>query len=245
MGRNLVFVPECHSTNTLMAELATRQHLAEGSVLITANQTAGRGQMGTTWLVEPGRNITASFLVRPLFLDLRRQFALTQWVALAVAGTVEACTRQSATIKWPNDVLIGHQKVCGILIENTLTGACISQSIIGIGLNVNQEEFPFPAATSLQLAAGHPLSLASVFEVLCEQLERGFLDLRAGKRPDDQYLRRLYGLGQILPLADEKGEFEGVVEGISPDGRLVVLQGTVRHAYGLKEIRFRETSSRG
>jgi BirA family biotin operon repressor/biotin-[acetyl-CoA-carboxylase] ligase len=239
MGKNLIYVPECHSTNTLLAEFATRQNLAAGTVLITTHQVAGRGQRGAAWVAEPGKNITASFLVVPNFLDVQSQFMLTQWVSLAVAQTIELVADRPAAIKWPNDVLIGSRKVCGILIENSLTGGTFNQSIIGIGLNVNQQVFPFAGATSLHLETGRIFSLQQVFEALCAQLERGFLELRSGRFPTDQYLFRLYGRGQRVPLADASGDFEGLLEGVTPGGKLLVVREDGPHVYGMKEIRFR------
>jgi BirA family biotin operon repressor/biotin-[acetyl-CoA-carboxylase] ligase len=239
MGQNLVYVPECHSTNTLLAELAAKQNLSEGTVVITGFQTAGRGQRGSIWTVEPEQNITASFLLHPHFLDAHQQFALTEWVAAAIADTLRANTRGFVQIKWPNDVMINQRKVCGVLIENLLGGKSISQTIVGIGLNVNQQEFPFAGATSLRLENNQTCALPEVFETLCENLERGYLELRAGRSLHEQYLQSLYGLGKLLPFQDAVGEFEGIIEGINPAGQLVVRRGGVPHAYGIKDIQFR------
>lgn len=239
VGKNLIYVPECHSTNTLLAELSGRQNLAEGTVVIAGHQSAGRGQRGTQWQVAPGQNITASFLILPHFLDAHRQFLLTQWVAVALAETVEKLGATQVQIKWPNDVLIGKQKVCGVLIENTLSGKKIGQSIVGIGLNVNQQKFDFAGATSLRNATGQPHELPYVFEVLCERLEQFYLEIRAGKRLRETYLHRLYGWRERVPLTDAAGDFDGVIEDVNEEGKLQVRKGDTVCAYGLKEIRFR------
>lgn len=239
VGKSLIYVPECHSTNTLLAELSGQQNLAEGTVVITGFQSAGRGQRGTQWQVEPGQNITASFLFRPHFLEPHQQFALTQWVALAIAETVKQFVTEPIWVKWPNDVLIGSRKVCGVLIENTLSGKMIGQSIVGIGLNVNQLRFEFPMATSLRIVTGRLHNLSLVFETLCEHLEQFFFELRAGKILKESYLKHLYGWREKLLFSAGENDFEAVIEDVTAEGKLLVRKGADLCAFGFKEIRFR------
>jgi BirA family biotin operon repressor/biotin-[acetyl-CoA-carboxylase] ligase len=238
MGQNLIYVPECHSTNTLLADLAGKQALPEGTVVITGFQSAGRGQRGNTWVVEPNLNITASVLVHPHFLGAHEQFCLTEWVVLAIVAALRNFVNGPVQIKWPNDVLISQRKVCGVLIENSLSGGSIGQTIVGIGLNVNQQQFEFEGATSLRLEGQRDFSLPEVFETLCECLERGYLELRSGKSLREKYLEQLYGLGKSLALRDADGDFVGILEGISAEGKLLVNREGNTKAYGLKEIQF-------
>lgn len=237
-GRNLVYVPECLSTSTLLAELTERENVPEGTVVITSNQTAGRGQRGNAWWAEPDANLTFSLLMYPRFLAVQRQFLLTEWVALAVAETLDRFIPGGAQIKWPNDVLINQKKLCGILIENTLNGSVVAQSIIGIGLNVNQQVFSFSGAASMSLVTNRFFDLNAVFQALAETLEKRFLDLRAGRDLSAAYLKRLFGLRQVRLFRDDTGLFSGSIQGVSPEGKLVVLREGGERAYQTKEIEF-------
>jgi len=112
------------------------------SVIAAVNQTAGRGQRGNSWLVHPGENLTFSLVYKPQFdLPATRQFDISR---ATTAGICEYLRGKgvSCRIKWPNDIYVRSKKVCGILIENTLSAGNVASSIIGIGLNVNQKEFP-------------------------------------------------------------------------------------------------------
>jgi BirA family biotin operon repressor/biotin-[acetyl-CoA-carboxylase] ligase len=120
----------------------------EGTVVITDNQYSGRGQRGNLWISEPGKNLTFSVLLKP---NVRpdQQFVLTQVVALAVADYITTKTN-AVKIKWPNDILVSDKKICGILIESSLSGAVVQFVIAGAGLNINQTVFQNPRATSLK-----------------------------------------------------------------------------------------------
>lgn len=238
VGRNLVYVPECHSTNSLLSEMLQLEPVPEGTVVITSNQTAGRGLRSNRWWAEPDANLTFSLLVQPHFLTAQRQFVLTQWVALAVAETLDRFIPGVARVKWPNDLLLEGKKVGGILIENALSGDVISQSIVGIGLNVNQREFSFPGATSMSLVTNRFFDLNGVLEVLLEELEKKYFSIRAGQELKGAYLDRLLGREQARLFRDGNGLFSGVIQGVSPEGKLLVDRAGKLHAYQLKEIEF-------
>ncbi len=242
LGKNLVFVPECHSTNTLLMELAQKTQSIEGTLIITANQTKGRGQRGNGWETEPGVNFTMSLLLRPTFLMAKDQFQLTQAISLGIADYLSERLTKSISIKWPNDILVGNKKITGILIENTLSGDYIQQSIIGIGLNVNQTTFKVPTATSMLLEKGNTFQLQDELGLLLVHIEKRYLQLRAGKKVDlnEEYLKQLYWKGEARKFSANEKILVGKIEGVDSIGRLLVRHGDKVDSFGLKEIAFVE-----
>lgn len=171
-GQQLVWLPECASTNTEAQQLAVQNRATDGCCVITDKQTAGRGQRGNQWEAAPGENLTLSVVWRPAFLPAADQFLLSQAVALAVHDWLTTLLGPSPQlrVKWPNDIFFGNQKLGGILIENTLSGTKIQHSIVGIGLNVNQRQFAVPTATSLAQVTGRDYTLPPLVARLLEHL---------------------------------------------------------------------------
>jgi len=240
MGKNLVYVPECHSTNTLAWELCQRTAAAEGTAIVTDNQTRGRGQRGNEWVSEPYKNLTFTLILKPTFLKPTDQFNLTIAISLALHDFLTQRNVGTVKIKWPNDILINNRKAGGILIENSLTRDTIQYSLVGIGLNVNQESFLISTATSMKVSSGDGFVLNDELASLLEHLELRYLQLRSGKIDElkNDYLRSLYGRGELRTFIDADGEWQGMLEGVSQQGKLLILkQGAVK-TYDLKEIRF-------
>ncbi|MFD2785391.1 biotin--[acetyl-CoA-carboxylase] ligase [Hymenobacter rubripertinctus] len=241
-GQQLVWLPECASTNTEAQVLIGQNRATDGCCVITDKQTAGRGQRGNQWEAAPGENLTLSVVWRPAFLPAADQFLLSQAVALAVHDWLTALLgpAEALRVKWPNDIVYGSQKLGGILIENTLSGAKIQHSIVGIGLNVNQQKFGVPTATSLGCLTGRAYQLATLAGRLLECLERRYLQLRAGRvgglRAD--YLKVLYRFEQ--PHAYEAGgqPLRGRIVGVDEAGRLALATGDQIRYFDLKEIRY-------
>jgi len=138
---NIIKIDAIDSTNSYLKKLATNGTINSYTVVVAKHQTAGRGQMGTLWVSEANKNLTFSFLIKFNSFKSTSQFYLSMAVSLGVLLAVNAVVKSSFFIKWPNDILADKDKVAGILIENTLRGNFIKQSVIGIGLNVNQKNF--------------------------------------------------------------------------------------------------------
>jgi BirA family biotin operon repressor/biotin-[acetyl-CoA-carboxylase] ligase len=240
IGQKLVFVPECHSTNSLASELASQSMLSEGTVVITSNQTAGRGQRGNTWATAAGLNLTFSILLKPTFIPLNNQFYLTIITSLAIADYLKEQSVATVKIKWPNDILVNKKKIGGILIENSIQKETIQQSIVGIGLNINQKNFTIPTATSLNSVANKNFDLNTVLNSLLENFEKRYLQLRAGKLAElkGEYLENLFGIGERRTFVSNDEKFEGTVDGITENGELTVSINEERKNYSLKEIGF-------
>ena len=219
---------ELPSTNDYARELLAKSKPPEGTVVRAASQSAGRGQFGSRWLAEPGANLTLSVIFYPTGLSVASQFRLSEAMALAVRDTVAQCLGDAdVRVKWPNDIYIGPHKTAGILIQNTLQGQFLHASVVGIGLNVNQADFPaeLPNATSLARATGDSFDLEAVAESLLECLERRYLQLRAGQFAAlrEEYHAHLLGRGEMRRFVGPGGEFGGVIRGVREDGQLAVL----------------------
>jgi BirA family biotin operon repressor/biotin-[acetyl-CoA-carboxylase] ligase len=238
LGKNLIFVPECHSTNSLALQLAQQTSTPEGTLVITDCQTAGRGQRGNTWETEPGMNLTFSILVKPSFLSPIDQFFLNIAVSIGIVDYLKSVVRHDVRIKWPNDILIDEKKVCGILIENTLQGAIISSSIIGIGLNINQTQFSSPKATSVKLFSEVDLDLSTALEELVSAIEKRYLQLRQGERQalTTIYYENMFWKGEEREFRSAGIEFTGSITGIDGIGRLKVHTENGDRVFALKEI---------
>ncbi|MEQ8302389.1 MAG: biotin--[acetyl-CoA-carboxylase] ligase [Cyclobacteriaceae bacterium] len=241
MGKNLVFMPECHSTSTIASELTQMADCVEGTVVITDNQTAGRGQKGSLWQTAPGQNLTFSIVVKPTFLLPKDQFLLSMAISLGILDYLKSeIVSKKLNVKWPNDILVGTKKICGILIENHIQGSSISNSVIGIGLNVNQRGFGDLAATSLRTEIGQDFDLPSAFTKLMSKLESRYLMLKKGneERLRVEYVDNMYGRDEKLFFWSNKTRFEGVVAGVDEYGCLIVDSGGQKMAFNAKEIRF-------
>lgn len=237
-GQSLVYMPECHSTNTeAFTVLQNNQQAAEGMVIITDSQTAGRGQRGNTWESEAGKNLTLSIVLKPTFLHPKDQFKLNMAVSL---GLYDYLTSQvsDVKIKWPNDMMLGHQKTCGMLIENQISGHQIVSSIVGIGLNVNQQSFSVSTATSVAVKKGQEFDLNQVLGELLQGIEGRYLQLRATINLKEEYVNALYARGEKRSFKSGEEVFEGVITGIDNVGLLEVEVGNGKRYFDLKQIQF-------
>lgn len=239
VGKKVIHLPKCHSTNSIAAGFVTSGQAYEGTVIITDHQTAGRGQRGSVWESEPGENLTFSVILNPIFLTPHQQFFLTIVSSLAVYNIVKKEV-EDAKIKWPNDIYCGHKKIGGILIENSVKRNKIETSVVGIGLNVNQLNFSIDSATSLQIVTGRKFDKAGLLEGICYHLETAYLQLRAGNKEAlrQLYLNNLLGINERRLFADDAGEFHGCIRGITALGQLVIQTELGERTYNMKEVQF-------
>jgi BirA family biotin operon repressor/biotin-[acetyl-CoA-carboxylase] ligase len=230
------------STNTYATKLLSKSNPAEGTVILTYNQTAGRGQIGSKWESAPDKNVSMSVILYPKFLAAREQFNLNAVVSLAIFDAVSLYVKD-VKVKWPNDIYIGKKKVAGVLIQNTLIGKNIQSSVVGIGLNVNQTEFTSdaPNPTSLKLETEGDIDLTKIVQEIAMALEKRYLQLRSGKAKDirREYIMHLYRFGKPFAFQRENDSyFTGIITGISSLGKLVIDTETGEEEFALKEVRF-------
>jgi BirA family transcriptional regulator, biotin operon repressor / biotin---[acetyl-CoA-carboxylase] ligase len=252
MGKNLVFVPECPSTNTLALEISQQSPVKEGTVVITDHQTAGKGQRGNSWETQPRLNLTFSLILKPDFLAVNKQFYLNIVICLALKDYLMAKTTDIVYIKWPNDILVHEKKISGVLIENQLQGSMITNTITGIGFNVNQKKFSVPTATSLSLVTGDDFDLAEELPLILECIEARYLQARAeftGTRSSrhhsgdyqslmNLYLASLYRRHEKCTFATNGEAFEGVIEDLDEWGKLRIQTEDGLRVFGVKEIKY-------
>lgn len=245
IGKNLIFLPEVHSTNSYATHLLKNVNLPEGTVIHAAHQTQGKGQRGAVWNAEAALNLTASVVLKPGFLSMQNQFFLYQIAALACYDAMAELLGESQfdiKIKWPNDILINQKKIAGILIENSILNDQLNWTVMGIGINVNQELFGQGIrAVSLKLLKNTQFEIETVLKLLCKHLEKHYLSLLNARYEPVQklYLSHLYGLNELRDF-EYKGQKEKLcVKGVGAGGLLLLEDenGQERDA-DVKEIRW-------
>ena len=239
---NIEAVP---STNNYLFDLVEKKDLDEGLVIITDNQTAGKGLGENHWESEAGKNLTFSILLKPFFLKPEQQFVLTQIVSLAI---LKACKKELNSellkIKWPNDIYAGNKKLAGILVQNIIKGNSISHSIIGIGINVNQENFVSnaPNPVSMIQLLEKPLKLDSLLTDILSEIEKIYQPLTTETTSwlNNNYTNNLYRIDQTYFFTDKDGRFRGEILGVNNYGQLKVKKPSGQICiYSYKEIEFK------
>lgn len=242
----LITLPEVDSTNRYLTALCNTQMVAPApfTTVLAHTQTAGKGQRGNSWESEPGRNITGSIVVYPLFIEARRQFVLSQIVSLTIKEELERYV-QGISIKWPNDIYWGEKKICGILIENDLSGSHIARSIIGIGVNVNQELFrsDAPNPVSLKQITGQEHDTVQLLSGIISRLKQYYTLLQGEEATEVyadiniQYNCALFRKEGFHAYADGEGLFFARLLRVEPDGRLILTDKEGRQrSYLFKEV---------
>lgn len=230
MKFKLIHLTETDSTNRYLRELES----CDDVCVWTDFQTAGRGCGTNTWESERGANLLFSLRCYPKEVPVNRQFVISMAISVAIVQGVEAYGIHP-TIKWPNDIYVGDRKLCGILIENRLKGSVIRESIIGVGLNVNQELFvsDAPNPVSLRQLTG---SYIDREELLRQTLEA--FTLNATSIPQI-YREHLYRREGFFAYRDKDGTFEARIMEVEDDGTLVLCdrEDNVRR-YQFKEVSF-------
>ena len=237
------WLEEVDSTNNeLLRHVCDYDNL---SVVAAVNQTAGRGQRGNRWISAPGDNLTFSFLLKPSGLPAREVMAVTCLATLAVRDALRE-EGVPAVVKWPNDIYVGRRKICGMLVENGLEGTDIAWSVVGIGINLNQTDFPggVQNPTSLTRRTGRTYDPAAFLEKVCHGLEAllpalaspdGRNGLRAAYERD-LFLKDSPAVYRDLATGEE---FTGLIRGITPEGLLRMEKaGGPEKTFGFKEISY-------
>jgi len=247
VGQNLIKLKEVDSTNNFLKDLLSKSEpLAEGTVIMADNQVSGRGQQQLVWQTEPGKNISISLYLKPAFLPLNKQFYLNMAVSLAVREALGDFIAEGVKIKWPNDIYYSNKKMGGILIENTLTGAVIKSSVIGIGLNINQVIFAESIgnkATSLMQIIQKETDLMNILQKISIFMEKYYLLLKSGSYDilHKNYLSQLYHYDVKASYFANGEVFEGVIKGVDERGRLIMHTAKEQKTFNFKEIEFIHT----
>lgn len=239
---NIIRIKETTSTNVELQQMMMDGYLEEGTVLVAENQTLGRGQSGNSWESEPGKNLLFSMLIHPDFLDLKQHFLLSELTANSIKQVLDKYV-DHVTIKWPNDIYYQDKKISGILIENNIEENVIRQSVIGIGVNVNQEIFTgeTPNAVSLKQILEADIDLDLLLTEITNQLLSDYNKLKNGEWDDirQYYHGSLYRKSGMYVFSDKNGQFTARVDSVADDGvlSLVTEAGEIRR-YLFKEVSY-------
>lgn len=241
VGKNVIFLPSCHSTNDIASEMIQNSKFIDGTVIFTDLQTQGKGQRGNQWESAAGQNILMSLMVRTDFLRLDNQYDLSICTALSVVEALsEFISEGGLKIKWPNDIYFNEQKLGGILIENSLSGNKMDKSVVGIGININQRNFENARATSVSKILSLDINRETVIEKILEHFEKNILFLKNGKFENlkNKYLKHLLRF-RISGIYKSNSElFEGIILDVARNGLLILKVNNQEKYYNIKEIEY-------
>lgn len=238
----LIHISETNSTNNYLQAYCSKQDVEEFTTVVADFQTSGRGQRGNSWESEPYKNLLFSFVFFPDFLEARRQFLISQIVALAIKEELDTYTTD-ISIKWPNDIYWKEKKICGMLIENDLMGRNISQSIAGIGININQEAFHSvaPNPVSLRQITGKQYDIFEILKNIMLRIQSYYAQLRKDDTASITvlYENSLFRKEGLHRYRDDKGEFLARIVCVEPEGRLILEDEMhIRRGYMFKEVEY-------
>ena len=243
IGKYRIEVEKTDSTNSYTGRLHEENPLFEGTVVIAKHQEQGRGQRGTTWESEPNKNLTLSLFLQPGFLPADEQFVLSKTISLGVMEWVASVGVSNVKIKWPNDIYVGDKKIAGILIENSVSGTKFQHSIIGVGINVNQEKFSSHLSnpTSLKIITGNECNLDTCLSQLCFFIEKRYLQLKSHRvgEIDKDYMNALYRFGEWGHCTYKHESLTTKIIGVTKNGKLILQkQDGEKVICDLKEVGF-------
>ena len=241
----IIKINATNSTNSFLKELAQSSSIDELTVAVASNQTSGRGQMNNSWVSEPYKNLTFSLFTHLKKNEVKNQVYLNFAVSLAIYDTLLEYDVPKLNIKWPNDIMSDKKKICGILIENTFSHSRIKNTIIGIGLNVNQEKFheSLINASSLKIILKKNIDLELLMNKIIENIKLKISSIESEKFNliHNKYHQVLYKKDIPTTFINLKTNqlFMGMINGVSNSGNLQIqLENDRIIEFGLKEISF-------
>jgi len=227
LGSTLIQLQSVDSTNSYASRLLSREDVPEGTVILAVHQTQGKGQCGSSWESEEGKNLLFSIILKPEFLRADKQFYLSMCISNGILDFITPIANP-VSIKWPNDIYLNGRKVAGILIENTIMANCLFFSVVGIGLNVNQRVFSkhLPNPTSLSIETSKEFILSDSLNILLKCLNQWVNKLYNGVFSEikTKYLNNLWLINKWTTFTDISGIFEGRITDVSESGELVILK---------------------
>jgi BirA family biotin operon repressor/biotin-[acetyl-CoA-carboxylase] ligase len=240
IGSKLSYYKELTSTNVLARDQLYKSDLPEGYVIHTDFQTSGKGQTGNKWESQEGKNLLFSIVLYPESVEPQDQFLISMTISLGIYDFVSGYLG-NCKIKWPNDIYVNNDKIAGILIENEISGSLIKSSIAGIGLNVNQEDFPgwIGNPVSLKKAAGRDFDRKVCMKQVLADLDARYKQLLYGDRTElkDEYRSRMYHFKEWHEYRYHEKKFTGKILGVSDNGMLRIedKEGNISE-FSFKEI---------
>lgn len=242
IGSPFVELGAIGSTNEYAKKELLKGQVKEGTAWFADLQKEGKGQRGKKWVAKRGDNISLTLLLKPTFLKASEAFILNASIALAVLDFYKSLVGEHCTIKWSNDLYWKNKKAGGILIENKIQGSLLSHSLVGIGINVNQETFPkeLPNPVSLRQITNKPGDPKELAKILCTFVEKRYHRLPTTDKEEvlQEYEACLFKLHQSFQFEKDGALFEAKILGIAPSGKLLLQEKQGIGSYGFGEIRF-------
>jgi BirA family biotin operon repressor/biotin-[acetyl-CoA-carboxylase] ligase len=242
LGSKYIFIDRLTSTNSHAALLLRNDDLCEGTIIRAGYQSAGRGQLANTWESEEGKNLTFSIILYPTIIFPAEQFLISMTISLGISDFLKRYS-DICTIKWPNDIYVGNDKIAGILIEHSVMGNEIKNTIAGIGLNINQIHFlsDAPNPVSLKMITGNEYDLELILSQLLSDIDKRYKQLISGdfSKIKKEYIRKLYRLNEWYDYRDSDGLFKGRIVSVTDEGRLLIEDYDEKlREYSFKELDF-------
>lgn len=247
-SNSIIILDEVGSTNSyLMDMLSSDQDLPQLFAVMARSQTSGRGQRGNSWFANPSSELTCSILLRDGSLSPSEQYAVCELAAYGLLKTIARYLpeeqKRKLSIKWPNDIYFEDKKIAGILIEHSITGSVIDYSVLGIGLNLNETNFPpeLPNPISLKQITGEDYNPEEVLRRLIKRFGFMLEEFLVGNYAEvhRNYMRRLYRRKGLHRYTDHEGSFLASIKNVLPSGQIILERedGTVS-TYAFKEVQF-------
>jgi len=236
----LIKLDAIDSTNEFLKGLFNRQVLDNFTTITAESQTKGKGQMGSVWSSEPGKNIIMSILVKEFLIEIQCIYNLNIVISIAVFQTLEKLNIPKLSIKWPNDIMSDNKKIGGILIENSIKSDGTIVSFVGLGLNINQTNFEYlPKASSLAVITDKFFNKEEILFSIVDTMQQNIFLWNVNSMSYWSYYSQiLFKKGIPMPFQNNKSEnFMGIIQGVSTSGKLqVLLEDDSISEYDIKEI---------
>ena len=238
---NIIKLDAIDSTNSYLKKIILEKDISDYTIVTANFQTEGKGQLGYMWESEDSKNLLCSIYKKDLGIKVEDQFVLSMLVSLSIIRTLEKLNLPKLYIKWPNDIMSDNKKICGILVENMVKQNSIKESVIGIGLNVNQDTFKnLPNATSIKKIKGVAFNIDKLLNDLVNNIKKQFIDFNQSKIDlvFRQYEDVLYRMNIPSTFKNSEGDvFTGFIKGVNNLGRLkVLLEDNLTKSYSIKDI---------
>tara|TARA_B100000925_G_C22004760_1_gene473088 strand:+ start:2128 stop:2862 length:735 start_codon:yes stop_codon:yes gene_type:complete len=237
VGQHIIELSSIDSTNNYLIDLSQNISLDEGTVVVAKEQTAGKGQRNNRWSSEVGKSLCISILLKPK-LDISQQYLFNKFIALSLCQALNNYSLKTK-IKWPNDILIDGKKVAGILIENSIQGSKIEKSVVGIGVNINNNISQLTSATSLADCLNIIPSISELLELICKNIEKNYFLLR--QKPsiiNELYHQNLFQIGEVQKFSKNGESLNGIIHSVNKNGQLLVEVNGRLQFYNMGEIKF-------
>lgn len=243
LGQNIIKLIEVDSTNTYATNLVSKTNPINGTVIRAEYQTKGRGQIGRYWNSAPNLNLLCSVILFPSSILVSDQFMISKVVSIAIAQLLEEYDIEDVKIKWPNDIYVKDRKIAGVLIQNQIQGKSIKNSIIGVGINVNQLiwNIDIPNPTSISKITQKKHDIDNVLNDLLNNLSKYYYMLLYGKHEaiDELYIRSLYLINSLHTFYQGDATFNGAILGVNTNGQLLIRKSDQSiSSYSFREISF-------